>query len=383
MSTGASSLAELTEHLLELEGATVARVEPDGLDVLAPGHVRQALRLPELARLGFGGELPPGSERAGLDSDFVDRLEGLLGERGRRVRVAVSDGAPAPRSPDRLLERALILDNATYRLAGVERAWTAYVLPTFRYVARSDDQREGLVTFGLNAGTLSVIEDPTPMLEASARPCSLVDPAVPDVSAEQLAAITAGLLPSLLEARLEPFVAGLRRRLRRDAHRLFAYYGRLREESLAKLERAGTRTDGGAMEARMRREEQRLESIAREHAAKLEDLRRRYALVIHVEWMQTLELVAPVHRLNVEIRRRKKKRHVQLDVNPFTRRLDPPPAEDGAAHSLSRVVCDGALHLVSRTGHAPCRSCEKAYCRACHPSGCPRCQGAAHPRSGP
>ena len=373
MSAGAVTLGQLTERLLEMEGAAVARIDPDGLEVVAPEHVRRALDLPELARLGFGHELPPDSERAGLDSEFAERLEELLGERGRRVRLAGSDDPAAPSSLDRLLERTLVLDNATYRLRGVERAWTTYVIPTFRYVARSDDRREGLVAFALNAATGSVLEDPSPLLEARLRPCGPVSSDVPELSAEALARVSASVLPTLIEARLAPFLAGMGRRIRRDTLRLLDYYGRLREECLSKLEKLETRTDEGEAAPLARRERQRLESIAGEHGAKLEDLGRRYAVVVEVECLQTVEIVAPVHRLDVEIRRRKATRRVGLDVNPFTRRLDPPPAEDGHAGSGARVVCDGALHLVSRAGHAPCPSCERAYCRACHPSGCPRC----------
>jgi hypothetical protein len=363
----------LTERLLELEGAAVARIEPDGLEVVAPEHVRTALQLPELARLGFGQDMAPGSLRVGLDSDFAERLEGLLGEGGRRVRLAGPDDPQAPGSPDRLLGHALVLDNATCRLRGVERAWTTYMVPTFRYVARSDDRREGLVSFAVNAFTGSVLEEPSRLFEAPLRACGPVSTEVPEMSDEELEKVSARVLLPLLQERLTPFVAGMQRRIRRDTLRLLDYYGRLREESLAKLEKLRTRNDEAAPgEAR---ERQRLESIAREHAAKLEDLGRRYALVVEVECLQTLEIVVPVHRLDVEIRRRKATRRIGLDVNPFTRRLDPPPAEDGLARSSARVVCDGALHLVSRVGHAPCPSCERAYCRACHPGGCPRCGG--------
>jgi hypothetical protein len=40
--------------LLRHEGALVESIEPEGLEVLAPPSVQQALGIGELARLGFG-----------------------------------------------------------------------------------------------------------------------------------------------------------------------------------------------------------------------------------------------------------------------------------------------------------------------------------------
>ena len=89
--------------------------------------------------------------------------------------------------------------------------------------------------------------------------------------------------------------------------------------------------------------------------------------------MQTLELVMPVHRLTVQIRRRKAERVMALDWNPLARRLEPPPCEAGWSSERPRLVCDDALHLVAPSGLAPCSGCGRAYCRACHPRHCPKC----------
>ena len=59
--------------LLRHEGALVEAIDPDGLEVLAPPPVQDALGLGELARLGFGGTLPPGAQRVGMEAE-IDRL---------------------------------------------------------------------------------------------------------------------------------------------------------------------------------------------------------------------------------------------------------------------------------------------------------------------
>ena len=44
--------------LLRHEGALVETIEPEGLEVLAPPPVRDALGIEEFSRLGFGGAMP-------------------------------------------------------------------------------------------------------------------------------------------------------------------------------------------------------------------------------------------------------------------------------------------------------------------------------------
>ena len=99
----------------------------------------------------------------------------------------------------------------------------------------------------------------------------------------------------------------------------------------------------------------------------------KYALRVTVDWARTLELVMPVQRLTVQIRRRKAERVMMLDWNTLARRLEPPPCEAGWSAERPRLVCDEALHLVAPAGLASCASCGRAYCHACHRQRCPKC----------
>ena len=80
--------------------------------------------------------------------------------------------------------------------------------------------------------------------------------------------------------------------------------------------RALSHAKGERAEADRRREAMRIEAIAREYRAKLDDLRHNYALRVTVEWVQALELYVPVQRFDVLIRRSKGERVIQLDWHP-------------------------------------------------------------------
>ena len=381
-----SALREFVADLLDSEGALVEPVEPDSLDVLAPEPLRAAMGWPELARLGFGAQLPPGAMAVGLEGDWLDRFGALLGNRGRlaeRQLVLAVPSAP-PGDPERRLESALDLGNAIWRLRGATPGWTRCLLLALRYTATSDERREGLVWLGFNAGTGAVLGDDLVerlrQVLAGELEWRVPDPAVraeagQALDAQMLAERVRGAADHLVRCDLEPFLRAMRRRLDRDSARVHAYHDDLRRSALAKL--AGLQSAAGdKADADRKRESLRVAAIEREYAAKLDDLRHNYALRVTVEWVQGLILFAPVHRYEVLIRRRKGERIVSIDWHPAARMMEPPLCEWGTGLERARLVCDERLHLTDLGGQAPCQSCGKAWCRACHGPICPRCKRA-------
>ena len=375
-----SELRDFVADLLERKGAAVEPVEPDALEVLAPAPLQDAMGWPELTRLGFGRERAHGAIPIGLEGDWLDRFGALLGDMGRWSEREMRPGVDvaAPSDPERVLDRALELPNAVWRLQGMTATHTRCLMLSFRYTAVSDEKREGLIWIGFNLGTGAVISE----MLARLRPALMSDWLVPD-RATRLAAGT-GWDPARLESRagplidgqvrdsIEPFLRAMRRRLERDRNRVHAYHDDLRNASLERLA-ALTRAKGDRAEADRRRETLRVEAIEREYRAKLDDLRHNYALRVSVEWVQALELYVPVQRFDVLIRRRKGERLVQLDWHPLVRMAEPPLCEAGLGLDRVRLVCDDKLHLTEPAGQEPCPSCGKPFCRACSPAACPRC----------
>jgi len=358
--------------LLRHRDALVEPIEPEGLEVLAPPPVQTALGIGEFARLGFGASLPPAAQRVGIEGDWLDRLGRLLEGSGRRTRLVLAGAARAPGDPERILGHELLLDNATWRLLEVSPAWTRYLVLDFRASAVSDEKRDFILRLPINLATATLPDHVLGALTAQfASPDAMADPpeaALPPIweRARLLGLIDRALRPRL-DSALAPFVKGLRRRLDRDQDRLHRYHNDLHREA---MQRAAALPEA---DPRRLREEQRVAAIGREYRAKLDDLARQYATRVSVQWVQTLELITPVHRFAVQIRRRKSDRTLLLDWNPLTRKLDPPLCEATASAERPRLVCDEALHLVVASALQPCEQCSKAFCRACHPDRCPKC----------
>jgi hypothetical protein len=385
-----AELREFVADVLERHGAVVESLDPDGLEVLSPGPLQQAMGWPELARLGFGPKHDGRTIRVGLEGDWLDRFGALLGDRGRLAerQVAPPGTIGMLGDPGRVLERTLDLPNAIWRLKGVTATFTRCLLLAFRYTALSDEKREGLIWIGFNLGTDAVIDEVVSRLRPFLADSDWQAPE-PDVrlavgegrSGTGLASRVRPLVNHRVREDLEPFVRAMRRRLERDSTRIYAYHDDLRSASLRRLSALGDAANEKA-EAERRRETLRVAAIEREYQAKLGDLRRNYSLRVTVEWVHALNLYLPVQRFDVQIRRRKGERTVQLDWHPLARIAEPPPCDWGLGINRTRLVCDDALHLTEPGGQAPCQSCGKAWCRACRPMACPRCGHAGGRRDG-
>lgn len=377
-----SALRDFVAEVLELEGAAVERVEPDGLEVLAPAALGAVMRWPELSRLGFGAELPRDAIPIGLEGDWLDRFGALLGQRGRWAERQLTLPASMAQlaDPERVVERALDLPNAVWRFHAVTATWTRCLLLTFRYTALSDEKREGLVWLGFNLGTGAVVDEVLERL----RPSMFGEAHWQAPEPEVRLAAGPGWSPATLEGRvrllleasvreaLSPFLRAMRARLERDRNRVHRYHDDLRAPALRRLATLDG-ADGEKVEAERRRETMRVTAIEREYRAKLDDLQHNYALRVTVDWVQALELYLPVQRIDVQVRRRKGERMIRLDWHRMARLTEPPPCDWGLGRDRVRLVCDDKLHLTEPAGQAPCASCAKSFCRACHPAACPRC----------
>ena len=239
------ALRDFVADMLASEGAEIEPVEPDGLDVLAPEPLRAILGWPEFARLGFGATLPAGAMAIGLEGDWLDRFGGLLGERGRFAERQLDAGnVAAPGDPERLLERALDLPNAVWRLRDAKPAWTRCLLLAFRYTATSDEKREGIVWLCVNQGTGAIL-DSDMLGRLRAHLASLADwhAPEPDIrsaagAAWDAATLAARIKPevvSYVRRDLESFLNAMRRRLDRDRGRIHEYHNDLRRTAQMKL----------------------------------------------------------------------------------------------------------------------------------------------------
>ena len=379
-----SDIRDIVRRVLASEGAVVEPIEPEGLELIAPPRVQRELGIPEFARLGFGAaEWPEGAARVSLESDWVDKLDALMGDRGRCLQLtAWSDRAEGqPAHPEELLAKPCIFSNATHRFAGSERAWTRYLLLVFKLTAVSDEKREDIISVCVNesngASADHLVEPILGQLAAHGDAFTHL-PTSQKLDApwseQEAARWCATFLPSRIRERLAPFLSGMERRMANDTDRLHAYYSALRSEAAARREEV--RRKAAPEEALIKREELRLEAAEREYHAKIADVKRKYAMSVEVKLAQAVRLAMPVHRVRGLLLRRKGKRPIHLDWNALTKRMDSFLCEGCGGLSTTHALCDDRLHVLCPACLAACASCGTEFCRACHREACPRCKTA-------
>ena len=158
MAESSTRVRDFVARLLEHEGALIEPIEPHGLEVVAPEHLAVKLKTGELARFGFAAELPARAERVGLESDWLERFDGIIGNRGRHGRCALNPPLPSLSNVERVVEHTVALQNAVYRVTGVRQAWTRYVIFLFRVTAFSDERRDGILKLGFNTANDSTLD---------------------------------------------------------------------------------------------------------------------------------------------------------------------------------------------------------------------------------
>lgn len=282
---------------------------------------------------------------------------------------------------DKLSKWALekvVLSNATFRLQKVEYQLVTYMLVFFKYVALSDEKREGVFSLLVNKRNFSTF------LLGDNSADLLVDLKEPEQVAiantqETLKAIQAGFSAASLVVKEESvaFIKSLERRLNREIRRIFEYYETLKVETQRAFERKGLpgKDSGEGLttpdEAR-RILSGKLDTIEGEKRWKIQDLVSKYALNVRIEPICAIDIEVQTPVLWMDIKRRLWSRPFPLTYNPFFRTMDSLPCE-ACFYPRGYFVCDEKLHILCAGCFLKCPECGKPYCPLCYRSGCPRC----------
>ena len=87
--------------LLTEGGALVEPLGSEGLEVLVPPPLQQALEVGEFCRLGFGTTPPEGAQRVGIESDWLARFGRVMGDGAAGTATCWIPKPAKPRMPSR------------------------------------------------------------------------------------------------------------------------------------------------------------------------------------------------------------------------------------------------------------------------------------------
>jgi hypothetical protein len=371
-------LSDWARDLLMSRGALVedeGHSEGEGVvRALVPPEVSAKLAVSDWLSLDFGA-------RGGADdpAEWMERLSALLPPSptvaGARLRMRAPTGRI---DADAILNRELVVQNGVWRLVEDFAASLPYFLFSFQYTVESDERTIGYAGVCLNGAARSFAEQPERLLR-SVRDDLENDPAftVPATELRTLYPTAARAAETDVRARIAFIEQSANRRLARDCERMESYYSGM----LAQLEKRATRRTAEPQAAE--KDRSRIEATKLDHAAKLEDLVRKYSLRVQLELTDVLVISLPVRTISVRLIRKKEERQVTLAWNAILRALDTPLCEGCAGRARPLYLCDKAgakMHLLCAACWSPCPACARVFCRACQ-SRC-KCGAANSGRSG-
>lgn len=323
---------ELLEFSRELLARHGGLIEPrdDRLLTLLPSELARDLDLPEEVELG--------SEQAPLlyGSPVLDRLVGLA---TRNVPVAYGQvRIPYLKKAgfDQLIGKDLAFVGGQARVASRAEARTTYMVLVCRYVALSDERKEGLVKVGAHEGSGAIIPGLVESWEALRPEFFEPGKTPPHFPVHLEKTVLAGLRSgrTMVEATLSDFLTSMQRRLRRDARNTREYYDALRSEMEAGL------SHPNLTESQRRERLSKIEDLPNERARKIVDLEQKYQVRVTLSPCAAVRLLVDVVQLLIELRYRKLQRSLTVTWNPITKRLDPWVCEE-CGSSTTRVTPAG------------------------------------------
>jgi hypothetical protein len=220
---------------------------------------------------------------------------------------------------EQLIGQDLVFVNAQIRITGRAEARTTYMILKSRYVALSDERKEGLVEVGVHENTGAIVEG-FETLWTNFRPQLYVPGKVPPhfpIHLEKTITCAMNRARALAKDQLTDFFNSMRRRLHRDVKNTREYYQALEKEMEASL------SHPNLSETQKKERTAKIRELPDEMARKIEDIHHKYKINVRLSGCAALRLLVDVVQVMVEMRYRKFKRAFHLIWNPMTQSLDP------------------------------------------------------------
>lgn len=285
----------------------------DGFVAIVPPDLAQLLEVPEEFRLG-SDDMP-----LLYGSPLLDRLINLSTGEIPLVFSQVEVPYLKKEGFDRLLGNDIFFYGCQTRIAGRAETRTTYSVLTCRYVALSDERKEGLVTLCVHDQSGALIDGVDawfPELQLREYPAG----AVPlQFSTDITGAVSSALRKAggCAQADLADFLRSMERRLHRDVQNTKEYYASLQKEMEASLARSNLH------DAQRRDRMAKIAMLPQEMEQKVVDLQAKYRVQVHIRGAALVRLLVNVAQVMVDIHFRKNSRSIALTWNPMTRQLDP------------------------------------------------------------
>jgi hypothetical protein len=310
-------LETFVQRFLASQGAVIEKRGP-GLDVLAPQKLTRSIGIPEFCSLAIGTEAREGFA-IHYGSALLEKMANAACETIPLTIMRLSFHYIKSQGFDRLIDVLFRFRGALVRVENTAEVQTEYIVLTCRYLAQSDEQKEGLVSLGYNLETGAPVGNLQTLLDVMEKDVETGSSRLM-LEEEKIGHIiqwVKGRAPKLLEQEIQSFRDSMNRRFQRDVINLEEYYRDLDAEMTQALMRPGL------SEQLIQERKDKIALIPQELAKKKDDLFKKYSIKIKLRLSGALLIRTPAVKLFCRATIGRRPKNLTLSYNPIDKSLDP------------------------------------------------------------
>lgn len=342
-------LEHFTEQFFRVQGAVTERSRR-GLEVLMPRRLAARLETPDLLVLNTNSGTGETHE-VGYGSALLERMLTIADGSIPLVACRLEFHYLKSQGFDRLIRNRFVFSGAIGQVENTAEVQTDYLLLACRYIAQSDEQKEGLFFLGfhLESGVpVTGMERALTAVEIRYEAGSRTPLNAKKI--RNLKNLVPGYAAPYLDSELKGFRKSMNRRFRRDVANLEEYYAGLKQEMEQSLQRTGL------SDQLISERKEKIGLIPAELSRKRRDLFKKYSVRVKLHLCAAQLIRTPAVKILYRIAVGRKTTRVSVIYNPLTKTVDP-------------LVCagcgQGALHLrFCQNMHPLCPECSDP-CPAC------------------
>jgi len=334
-------------RFLEEKGA-LGELRGNRVDMLLPLDLATALDLEEYISIVPGSANEQKEEKVGdkkiypihFGAPILDKICSITGSNPPLTQLSLSFNYLKKGGYDALIANQFDFYKAKGSVAGDAQIKTHYAILTFKYLAQSDEQKEGLMDLAVNMETGAVVTGMVDRLSAVGKNYeSHIAMNYSREKIDRLLKLTRIYVAQGVEETLSDYKKSMARRFKRDVQRLREYYDALGKEMEDSLSRSG-------VSPRLQEERRaKIAMIPDELAAKEQDILNKYSIRIKVSLAAVMAISTPAVKVFFNAVSGRQKKEISFIYNPVTKLMDPLVCAT-CGQSMYRVAFSERLELV-------------------------------------
>lgn len=337
-------------RFLERQGALID-ANPEGFDAVLPHILAKKLDLPEYVSIKGQSDEGNGRYTVAYGSSLLEKMVEMSCDPLPMASARLSFHYLKSQGFDRLIQDQFRFHKSLCKVTSTAPIKTDYLVLACRYVARSDEQKEGIIPLAFHFETGALVPQwslgsSNAVMEATALPESSRD----NVKWERILKGVEREAPGLIAEEIRDFRDSMNRRLARDVRNLEEYFETLKKEMELSLGRSGL------SDRLVQDRKEKIALIPDDLSGKKEDLLKKYSIRVRIVPAAALFIRTPAVKMLGEVFSGREKTPISLIYNPMTKALDPLICE-GCSRSITSISFCARHHILCSRCHNQCPAC--------------------------